>query len=258
MARGVPISLDANHAQKKSKPKNYNLPFGLKAPRKKRRAANTNRKPSAVKRNKTESSDFFVEGMTEGMKSNLLAVDSDEDIQESGLSGIDAYDDPDSGSDSSATSSSSSSSDFDSEGEELPVNPQQREEVNSIRQMLRSVEEEKEVEKVVPDQKLTTQCNPFIGITAIGQQVAARLATCRFCSQKISKGSVRVAYAYSKVKFHCWLHTACFAPYLEKEKGDYVQAKTFLENWIQDKRDAPLEMQNEIKILLSKLKSSGE
>lgn len=83
-----------------------------------------------------------------------------------------------------------------------------------------------------PPQKLKTFCNATVGIVDVGVQTSARLAGCRHCLAKIAKGSPRFAYAYSKVKFHSWLHKDCVVPHLVQEQADLGQARAFLSSFL--------------------------
>ena len=84
---------------------------------------------------------------------------------------------------------------------------------------------------IVGSQALKTRCHSKTGIVEIGVQVSGSLAKCRHCLQPISKGSARVGWAYSLVKFQSWVHTGCFAELLESEQGDKQAALDFLVEW---------------------------
>lgn len=74
-----------------------------------------------------------------------------------------------------------------------------------------------------------TFCNKEIGLVGIGKQVAARLAKCRHCGDKIARGSVRVAYSYNLKKFASYLHEQCAVAHLRQEKSSIPQALKFLQ-----------------------------
>ena len=61
--------------------------------------------------------------------------------------------------------------------------------------------------------------------------MSPKLAKCRHCLQSISKGSARVGWAYSLVKFQSWVHTGCFVELLESERGNKQAALDFLVEW---------------------------
>ena len=85
---------------------------------------------------------------------------------------------------------------------------------------------------VQPPQKSKTFCNANLGIVDVGVQISGRLAGCRHCLAKIAKGSTRFAYAYSRVKFHSWLHKDCVVPHLVQENADLGQAREFLSSFL--------------------------
>ena len=72
-------------------------------------------------------------------------------------------------------------------------------------------------------------CNATLGLVEAGLQTSARLATCRHCLTKIAKGEVRYGYAWSRVKFHSWLHAACAHLHLKQENSNIADAVHFLE-----------------------------
>lgn len=84
------------------------------------------------------------------------------------------------------------------------------------------------------------QCHPMLGLLDVGIQVASKLATCRFCSSKIEKGTPRFAYAFNLKKFHCWLHGGCVLSYLQSQKGDFCQALAFLRVQLNDQQHPPV------------------
>ena len=45
---------------------------------------------------------------------------------------------------------------------------------------------------------------------------------------KIEAGQVRFGFAYSKAKFHAWLHHGCAGPHLQQESACLSQAQSFL------------------------------
>ena len=74
-------------------------------------------------------------------------------------------------------------------------------------------------------------CNRSVGICEVGQQVASKLAKCRHCMQPIPKYSARIGWAYSRTKFHAWVHSECFPQLLRAEAGDVNQAIDFITSW---------------------------
>ena len=74
-----------------------------------------------------------------------------------------------------------------------------------------------------------SSCNKEIGLIKLETQKAARLATCRHCGSKITRGSARFAYAFSTTKFEAFLHPGCTAPHLQQENADLEKALAFLE-----------------------------
>eukprot|EP00438_Fugacium_kawagutii_P019102 Skav234730 [mRNA] locus=scaffold634:769143:776207:- [translate_table: standard] len=85
----------------------------------------------------------------------------------------------------------------------------------------------------VPQPRGKTFCNATLGICDIGIQRAAKLARCRQCCQPIQRGSARVGWSFSRVKFHAWVHCDCFPLLLRAEGGDVGQAVEFVTNWLE-------------------------
>ena len=75
----------------------------------------------------------------------------------------------------------------------------------------------------------STFCNKEVGLVAVGIQTAAKLATCRHCMQKIPRHHPRFGYAWSRIKFHSWLHDKCLVVHLKQEGADKLKALEFLE-----------------------------
>ena len=80
----------------------------------------------------------------------------------------------------------------------------------------------------------STFCNQSVGMVEISVQKAARLAQCQGCQTKIARDSVRVGYAYSRKKFHSYVHPGCFPSYLQGQNGDIEQSIVFAEKWISE------------------------
>ena len=74
-----------------------------------------------------------------------------------------------------------------------------------------------------------TFCNASLGLVEVGVQVSGKLATCRHCLIKIPKGEVRFGFAWSRVKFHSWLHASCALPHLKQESSNLEEAIEFLQ-----------------------------
>ena len=174
---------------------------------------------------------------------------------------------------SNEESSSSSTSSHESEVQELPSHPQQRHEEQVTEEILQKREElqmsqmrENPADATQSElqcmgqgvssagaRKQSTQCNPFIGVRDVDVQRGARLAKCQFCSEKISKGSIRIAYAFSKIKFHGYVHSHCFPSYLVNMKGDKRQAIDFLQSWQTSHPDFDSSLMTTITTLVSEL-----
>ena len=75
----------------------------------------------------------------------------------------------------------------------------------------------------------STFCNKEVGLVAVGIQTAAKLATCRHCVQRIARHHPRFGYAWSRIKFHSWLHDKCLVAHLNQEGADKLKALEFLE-----------------------------
>lgn len=254
-----------------TKRKNRNLPFGLQL---------QNRRPKrqkTVPKSKTTGSQTTrdlgrkvlpetpILEMLQSSLDNCLDNDGDRmercDSSESNQS-----------QDCSTSDSSSSDSDCDTEGEELCADPLQRSEEKDVRQILASHEELQLVEQNdLNENRLTepasssnqtpapkparvpTQCNPNTGIVDVSLQLHGRLALCRECNQKIAKQSVRIGYSYNVKKFHSYIHATCFKRYLSKQQGDQRQACSFIEKWLESKKDCEASTRQQLEVLLSEL-----
>eukprot|EP00438_Fugacium_kawagutii_P029570 Skav206293 [mRNA] locus=scaffold5870:4298:11540:+ [translate_table: standard] len=80
-----------------------------------------------------------------------------------------------------------------------------------------------------------TFCNSSTGLVEVGTQTSRRLATCRHCLDKIQQGDIRVGYAWSRVKFHSWLHIDCVSEHLVQEQADIQQASNFLKTKLEER-----------------------
>lgn len=74
-----------------------------------------------------------------------------------------------------------------------------------------------------------TFCNPEVGLVEGGIQTSKKLATCRECFSKIGLNQVRFGYAYSRSKFHSWVHSGCLLKYLKKQAANLHQAIQWFE-----------------------------
>lgn len=96
------------------------------------------------------------------------------------------------------------------------------------------------VSPTIPDPTATqakavkTFCNFSTGLIEIGTQTSRRLARCRHCLDHIKQGDVRCGYAFSRVKFHSWLHVDCVSQHLVQEEADMQQAINFLKTKLED------------------------
>eukprot|EP00438_Fugacium_kawagutii_P030305 Skav204413 [mRNA] locus=scaffold398:208241:208708:+ [translate_table: standard] len=80
-------------------------------------------------------------------------------------------------------------------------------------------------------------CNSGLGVVDAGIQVSGKLAKCRHCFKPISRGCPRIGWAYSRSKFHAWVHAGCFQELLSNEHGDVQQAVDYLVTWLERHRD---------------------
>ena len=228
--------LDVNK-RKKPAQKRKTLPLGVRPQPKKRR--------TTVKPKSDHATAPFT---TRGGLLGALLKPLDEE-HEGSLD--DFVDSNDSASDSSSNETETgftSESDTDTDAEEVLANPGQRREEKATDEILQSqeaFEEEKEpLHPPIPAAEAsarmrpTTQCNSSIGVCDLSTQVAARLAKCKYCVEKIQRFESRIGYAFSKVKFHCYLHFACFPSYMEREKGDLSQARAFVQEWLRKPSDS--------------------
>ena len=76
-------------------------------------------------------------------------------------------------------------------------------------------------------------CEKVLGLIEVGSQVAAKLAKCRHCTQKIERHSARFAYAFNRSKWAGWIHPDCLPQYLADQKADLAQARSFLQEQLQ-------------------------
>ena len=91
-----------------------------------------------------------------------------------------------------------------------------------------------------PSVATSSFCNLGLGVTDVGIQKAKRLAACRHCLTKIEHGAVRFAYAYSRTKFHAWLHADCAALHIAQEGASVEQVQYFLRSKLEESNeDAP-------------------
>ena len=253
--RASDLILDINWKSKQVK-KRTALPFGLKmSPRKKRKNNTSQSKGSSSSRNPP------IE--------EVLRLMGAKHIHDGGSSS-------DCGSDSVSDNGIDTSDDSDTEGEERAANPDQRFEEKETRGVLRAREammEEKDEVQTVPCTShasgpavkpaasapsnvrgsTLTQCNSYIGLCEVGTQISGKLATCRFCNAKIVKGGSRLAYSFSKVKFHAWVHPECFPLYLQQQKGDPSQALAFINNWLHGNAGSSSDLRKNLEDLVPKL-----
>ena len=150
--------------------------------------------------------------------------------------------DSDSESDSYSSSSSSSSGESDSEGtgddgpKEVVLEgsaAQERPELDALffnhGPAASSSSNVASSSSHVPGPAATSRsfCNKNLGLVATGIQVSAKQATCRQCLQKIGRGQPRFGFAFSRIKFHSWLHEGCTVAHLRQEAADLTQASVF-------------------------------
>ena len=247
------VQLVPGSIKRKPQKRNDKLPFGLKAVRKKRKR-NTGKslRPHAkAARAGTNSAASLADVITPGQDVDQPFILPDASDPESGVSA----DEHPSCDDSSASSSNSSSDSSDTEGEPLPVDPRQRMEESATREILRShaAMTMQVSQQVSQSTGSSSFCNKTVGLCEIGVQTAAKLAKCRFCSEPIQRQSQRVGYAYSKVKFHAWLHLQCFPMYLKQQDGCKEQAKSFVKEWLDKNPSCSSQRQHELKDLVAKL-----
>lgn len=245
---------------KKKNVKRTGLPLGLKLEPRKRRKKTVKSQVTATGSNDTNplvGHEDLKDGLGLGLQA--LVTDMVTDANESNAS---------SDKDANSSGSDSSSSSSDTEGEEVPAFPAQRKEEQTTREILRqsaalsTLVEEASVPTVAASRagRVTTQCNMSLGVCEIGTQVAARLAKCRFCDNKIARGDGRVGYAFSKIKFHAYVHLRCLPEYLSKQQGDVQQAVKFIRDWLVQKADSPNVSSNlrmELGDLLSELERAS-
>eukprot|EP00438_Fugacium_kawagutii_P032131 Skav200610 [mRNA] locus=scaffold879:214530:216931:- [translate_table: standard] len=250
--------LDAKPVQRRRKRSDV-LPFGLKVPRRKRA-----RKTNASTRDVAASSSVHSSVRKDIEHALNIEPAPHSEAEESDLGSATSES---SSSSSSSTGSGSENSDCDTEGEALPLDPDHRQEEESTRAILRShIDLEAReahssadavpsivVEHVEAANQPKTQCQTTLGLVDVGKQLAAKLAKCRHCGEKILRGSTRLAYSYSTVKFFGWIHVPCFMPYLKSVNGSRIQAVSFLNDWMERHQDQPSEMTAELQSLVTKL-----
>ena len=244
------ITTKAKPASKKAA-----LPFGLKPQVRKRKARTSNtgqakkQKPHAGSAASSTPSNVaeLLGGPVTGSELNALGSESGSEHQSVGQVS------------SSSSSSSSEDSDSDGSAEENQLAPHVEEEKEELRKV--SMQHREHVEatgqifcprgepdardgaRVPPEPPKTTTstfCNAHLGLMDVGFQVAARLATCRHCMTKIERKTVRFGYAWSRSKFHSWLHPGCVLNHLKQEQGDLGQALSFLQGKLQEQDLPPL------------------
>ena len=232
------MSMESSHThvldiKRKKQAKKGKLPLGLKMPRKRKKTASVKPKSGAAGSKASNPS-----GLVKHVKLNSDEGGySLEDFHAEPSEQDDFIIEPSSESDISSDSAFHSSSESDTDDEAL-VNPDQRHEERVTDKILESHDDLHKAEPLpisnTPAQKrpLTTQCNSSIGVRELGTQLASRLATCKHCGNKIQRLESRVGYAFSLKKIHCYLHVTCFPQYLEKEGGDFSQAWTFAQDWL--------------------------
>ncbi len=265
--RASDLVLDINWKKAKQVKKRTALPFGLKMSPKKRRRNNTSQsKGSSSSKNPSIKEVLLLMGAKHiGDQGSSSESDSDSMLQ-GGASDRDA----------------DTSDDSDTAGEERAANPDQRFEEKETRQVLRAREalmqerDQDEVQTVpcaghdsgpvvnpatsAPSNlrgKGLTQCNSYIGLCEVGTQISGKLASCRFCNAKISRGGSRLAYSFSKVKFHAWVHLECFPQYLQQQKGDPSQALAFINDWLHQNAGSSSDLRKNLEDLVPKLENAA-
>ena len=138
----------------------------------------------------------------------------------------------------SGSSSDSDSSDDDDDQAERPIlSAEMAKEEAEIENVLES--HQSQIERrgelfcprgVDPDPEPTsrtagTWCK---GLMEVSLQVAAKLATCRHCVQKIQREEVRFGFSFKRNKFHSYLHSHCVTPHLQQEESDLCKDVQFL------------------------------
>ena len=250
----VNVTLPAKFVRPQSKKKSCSLPFGLTMPRRKRT------------RTKRDSTSVPASAPSSAPSKKRRGVERDiEDALDAAVSDIQEEEPSQSSSESDSDISMSvadvSSESSDTEGGPLAMDPQQRMEENATRQVLRShaelIANQEEPTGALPSsssaRRPSTQCQSSIGLCDVGKQVAAKLAKCRHCGQSISRGSTRLAYSFSKVKFFGWIHIGCFAAYLRDVAGNSGQCIAFITSWLQNHPECSMETKAELESLMSTL-----
>ena len=235
--------------------KKKRLPFGVKQKPKTKRKKTQNKQEIPRKRGRMQED--------RGLEKFVLEMVDEVCGEEPGKFG------PHSDSDCSDSSSSAASSgeddgndydhDVDALEEEQSAFPEQRAEEAAAEEITVSHEElqaensdKKDGHVTEQAQTVRTQCQPIIGVVDAGQQTSARLATCRYCLAKITRGRARVGYSFNVLKFHAWVHASCFQEYVDQQSGDKDQARKFLTNWVQS-HPCSSETLEEFQNLISKL-----
>lgn len=237
--------------KQKAPARNKKLPFGLKHQSKRRK---TNNGASSKQKVQPPTKGMDISKFVSEMVEKTLPGES-ENISDA--ADLDSHsDDLETTSLTSLTSSSSSSeSDLEEEVSAFPVQKQEEETTNKI---LLDIEEQRSLNPAASSaadhqgQRQRTQCQASVGVVDAGQQVSARLATCRYCTSKIQQRTCRVGYSFNVLKFHSWIHTGCFQSYIEQVNGDKKQAHDFLEGWLQ-RNPQSREVEEEFRTLISSL-----
>ena len=208
------------------------LPFGLKLPRRKRKPKKDAKIGGEVKRQRG------AQGPLNSVRDQIKASTTGQDLET--LFGVA---DSDSEPDSYSSSSSSSSGESDSEGsgndgpKEVVLEGSAAQEHSELDTLFcnhgpaaSSSGNVASSSSHVPGPAATSRsfCNKHLGLVATGIQVSAKQATCRQCLQKIGRGQPRFGFAFSRIKFHSWLHEGCTVAHLRQEAADLTQASDFL------------------------------
>lgn len=199
------------------------LPFGLKAETRKRKKTVPAPPPKGPKIGNEPSK----------RKSDQVFLDSEPDF--SARSPVASS--PSSSSVSGSSSDSDSSDDDDDQAERPILSAEMAKEEAEIENVLES--HQSQIERrgelfcprgVDPDPEPTsrtagTWCK---GLMEVSLQVAAKLATCRHCVQKIQREEVRFGFSFKRNKFHSYLHSHCVTPHLQQEESDLCKDVQFL------------------------------
>lgn len=232
--------------KQKAPARNNKLPFGLQHQRKRRK---TNNGASSKQKVQLPTKGMDIRKFVSEMVEKTLPGESD-NISDA----ADPYSDSDASEAMSLTSlTSSSESDLEEEVSAFPLQKQEEETTNKI---LVDHEDQRSLNPAAssaadhPGQR--TQCQALVGVVDAGQQVSARLAKCRYCTNKIQQQTCRVGYSFNVLKFQAWIHTGCFQSYIEQVNGDKKQAHDFLEGWLK-RNPQSREVEEEFRALISSL-----